>query len=187
MTRTVFAAMVLSLSLLAEAQDAPDPCSLIRPAEIAAAKAGFQGKLSSEGSSTIDRTMVPGLPVPLRVAECNSSATKANAITFRLGLLSASKPLSAQDWTAVKKALDDGSKNNSADDSVETRIGAASCFTHSWQGGSKDKPQRIHEVACSAIKGRHRVTVNFEDEDRNRLPDLKAVKAVLDAALGRVP
>ncbi len=160
-------------------------CALLTPAEIAAVSAQARGPFTAEQPGRLTPKEVPGLPTALRIEQCIAPLTAAGAVSFRLGMLTAERPLTAAQWKLAEKSLDDKEPTAPA---KSVQIGKNACWQHAWraQVGVARKEVMLNEVACAWQGGQQQLTLGFEHEDASKLPTAAAVSVLLDNATSRL-
>jgi hypothetical protein len=161
-------------------------CSLVTLPQVQAVSAQVRGPLMADLPARLTSKEVPGLPSALRIEQCAAPLTAASAVSFRVGLLTAERAMTAAEWTATDKLLED--KDPTAP-GKSVQMGKNLCWQHAWrtQAGTPKRDVTLHEVACSVVGARQHVTLGFEHEDATKLPAMQAVSGLLDNAAARLP
>ena len=185
-TRTVLAFSVLSLCTMALTAQPLNPCTLLTSRDIAAASKTMMGPLTSDGpAASLTKQQIPELPASIQLEQCITPLRASGAVPLRVGLMTASRAMTAPDWLQVMKALDDGTAAGAAPNKPAdvTR----QCRQHAWPQPQKNSKALNYETACSAAKGRRHLTVSFEHEDPKQLPTESVVLDLLNKALQSLP
>jgi hypothetical protein len=172
--RAIAGLALAGCALSAAAETAGGPCALVDAARLRALAPDLTLPLAADAPGTLNPRDLPGLPVPLQLAQCTSAMARSGAVGFRLQVLTLPRELSAAEWAATGRAL-------GHDTPLQAR--APQC-------GTDDQPSRqgttLHTASCGQTRGRHRVEISFEHEQAARLPAADAIRALLAQVLARL-
>ena len=172
-----------SLALMAQPLNL---CTILPQKDIAAASKAVVGQLTSDGpAATLSQKQVPGLPATIQLEQCNTPFRASGAVPLRVGLMTATRAMTAADWLQVIKAFDDG--NVASPPPKRIADVTRQCWKHSWSQTEKNSKALNYETACSATKGKRHMTIAFEHEDPKQLPSESAVAELLNKALQSLP